>query len=167
MTRYAPGHARGCCALGDDGPDRPGAEATRDGGAILEHLAEQRPAVRRVDAGAADPRADALHGGRAEVADVPAGVLIRLAAAHRHGAAAVDLALHVGNVQRFGFTDPQQRIRHDRDDCRIAAPGEIGAAVRCDAGGEIRAAPIETLYLPAAPAAARQALEHLRDSIRA
>ena len=68
----------------------------------------------------------------------------------------------VGHVQRFGFADPEQRIRHDRDDCRVTAPGEIAAPVRGDAGGEIGRAPIEALDL-AAPgnlALARDALQN-------
>ena len=81
------------------------------------------------------PRAEALHGGRAEVADVPARFLIGFRAGHGHGTAAVDVALHIAHVQPFGFADPEQRIRHNRDDRRVPAPGEIGAAVRGDAGG--------------------------------
>ena len=55
---------------------------------------------------------------------MPAPFLVGLAAGDRHGAAAVGLALHVGDVQRGRFADPQQRIRHDLDECRIAEAGE-------------------------------------------
>ena len=55
---------------------------------------------------------------------MPASFLVGFRATHRDGTAAVDLALHVGNVQRCRFADPQQRIGHDLDDCRIGEAGE-------------------------------------------
>ena len=55
---------------------------------------------------------------------MPAPFLVGFRAAHRQGAAAVGLTLHVGHVQRCRFADPQQRIRHDLYECRIAEAGE-------------------------------------------
>ena len=58
----------------------------------FRHLSEQWPAGG--DAGGAKPRAQALHGRRAEVADVPAPFLVGFRAAHRDGAAAVRPAVN-------------------------------------------------------------------------
>ena len=80
--------------------------------------------MRGIDPKTHDSQRRGFNSSCAEVAHVPAPSWSVLLLRTVHGAAAVNLALHVGNVQRCRFADPQQRIRHDLNDCSIAEAGE-------------------------------------------
>ena len=129
--------------------DRPGAEPIGARRAGVQR-APQRPGG---DPGRLQPPGDGRHGGRAEVAQRAAALLVGLGAAHGEHAGSVGVGLDVGHLQGGELRDAQQRIGADADERRIAQSCQR-AGGRRDGGGRLGGGPGQRGGLAAAAVAA-------------